>query len=67
LVDGSCRARRPLPPPRLRWRASGAGELPALPPCAPRPLWQPAQQNTVLSPKTDPLWPLSNSKVSSCR
>jgi hypothetical protein len=31
------------------------------------PLWQPAQENTVLSPKTNPLWPLSNSKVSSCR
>jgi hypothetical protein len=30
-------------------------------------LWQPAQENTVLSPKTGPLWPLSNSKVSSCR
>jgi hypothetical protein len=30
-------------------------------------LWQPAQENTVLSPKTDPLWSLSNSKVSSCR
>jgi hypothetical protein len=30
-------------------------------------LWQPAQENTVLSPKTDPLWPLSNSEVSSCR
>jgi hypothetical protein len=30
-------------------------------------LWQPAQENTILSPKTDPLWPLSNSKVSSCR
>jgi hypothetical protein len=27
-------------------------------------LWQPAQENTVLSPKTDPLWSLSNSKVS---
>jgi hypothetical protein len=32
-----------------------------------RLLWQPSQENTVLSPKTDPLWPLSNSKVSSCR
>jgi hypothetical protein len=31
-----------------------------------RTLWQPAQENTVLSPKTDPLWSLSNSKVSSC-
>jgi hypothetical protein len=30
-------------------------------------LWQPAQENIVLSPKTDPLWSLSNSKVSSCR
>jgi hypothetical protein len=30
-------------------------------------LWQPAQENTVLSPKTDPLWSLSNSKVSPCR
>jgi hypothetical protein len=30
-------------------------------------LWQPAQENTVLSPKTDPLWSLSNNKVSSCR
>jgi hypothetical protein len=30
-------------------------------------LWQSAQENTVLSPKTDPLWPLSNSKVSFCR
>jgi hypothetical protein len=30
-------------------------------------LWQPAQENTVLSPKTDPLWSLSSSKVSSCR
>jgi hypothetical protein len=29
-------------------------------------LWQPARENTVLSPKTDPLWSLSNSKVSSC-
>jgi hypothetical protein len=25
-----------------------------------------AQENTVLSPKTDPLWSLSNNKVSSC-
>jgi hypothetical protein len=31
-----------------------------------RVLWQPAQENTVLSPKTDPLWSLSNSTVSSC-
>jgi hypothetical protein len=30
-------------------------------------LWLPAQENTVLSPKTDPLWSLSHSKVSSCR
>jgi hypothetical protein len=30
-------------------------------------LWQPAQENTVLSPKTDPLWSLSNNKVSSYR
>jgi hypothetical protein len=30
-------------------------------------MWQPAQENTVLSPKTDPLWSLNNSKVSSCR
>jgi hypothetical protein len=30
-------------------------------------MWQPAKENTALSPKTDPLWPLSNSKVSSCR
>jgi hypothetical protein len=30
-------------------------------------LWQPAQENTVLSPKTNPLWSLSNSKVSFCR
>jgi hypothetical protein len=30
-------------------------------------LWQPTQENTVLSPKTDPLWSLSNTKVSSCR
>jgi hypothetical protein len=30
-------------------------------------VWQPAQENIVLSPKTNPLWPLSNSKVSSCR
>jgi hypothetical protein len=22
-------------------------------------VWQPAQENTVLSPKTDPPWPLS--------
>jgi hypothetical protein len=28
---------------------------------------KPAQENTVLSPKTNPLWSLSNSKVSSCR
>jgi hypothetical protein len=34
-------------------------------PCT--PMWQPAQENTVLSPKTDPLWSLSNNKVSSCR
>jgi hypothetical protein len=32
-----------------------------------RGMWQPAQENTVLSPKTDPLWSLSNSIVSSCR
>jgi hypothetical protein len=32
-----------------------------------RLLWQPAQENTVLSPKTDPRWSLSNNKVSSCR
>jgi hypothetical protein len=31
------------------------------------PLWQPAQENTVLSPKTDPLWSLCNNKVPSCR
>jgi hypothetical protein len=31
------------------------------------PLRQPAQENTVLSPKTDPLWSLSNNKVPSCR
>jgi hypothetical protein len=30
-------------------------------------LWQPTQENTVLSPKTNLLWSLSNSKVSSCR
>jgi hypothetical protein len=30
-------------------------------------LWQPAQENTILSPKTDPLWSLSNNKVSSFR
>jgi hypothetical protein len=30
-------------------------------------MWQPAQENTVLSPKTNLLWLLSNSKVSSCR
>jgi hypothetical protein len=29
-------------------------------------LWQPAQENTVISPKTNPLWSLSNNKVSSC-
>jgi hypothetical protein len=29
-------------------------------------VWQPAQENTLLSPKTGPLWSLSNSKVSSC-
>jgi hypothetical protein len=29
-------------------------------------VWQPTQENTVLSLKTDPLWSLSNSKVSSC-
>jgi hypothetical protein len=34
---------------------------------APKKMWQPTQENTVLSPKTDPLWSLSNSKVSSCR
>jgi hypothetical protein len=28
---------------------------------------QPAQENTVLSPKTDPLWSLSNNKVPPCR
>jgi hypothetical protein len=33
----------------------------------PYEVWQPAQENTVLSPKTDPLWSLSNNKVSSCR
>jgi hypothetical protein len=33
----------------------------------PGKMWQPAQENTVLSPKTDPLWSLRNSKVSSCR
>jgi hypothetical protein len=26
-------------------------------------VWQPAQENSVLSPKTDPLWSLSNNKV----
>jgi hypothetical protein len=30
-------------------------------------LWQPAKENTVLSLKTDPLWSLSNNKVSSYR
>jgi hypothetical protein len=30
-------------------------------------MWQPAQENTVLSPKTDPLWSLRNNKVSSYR
>jgi hypothetical protein len=30
-------------------------------------VWQPSQENTVLSPNTNPLWSLSNSKVSSCR
>jgi hypothetical protein len=32
-----------------------------------RGMWQPAQENTELSPKSNPLWSLSNSKVSSCR
>jgi hypothetical protein len=48
--------RRPLPPPvsgAVRHRAPW--------------LWQPAQESTVLSPKTDPLWSLSNNKVPSCR
>jgi hypothetical protein len=27
----------------------------------------PPRENTVLTPKTDPLWSLSSSKVSSCR
>jgi hypothetical protein len=30
-------------------------------------MWQCAQENTVVSPKTDTLWWLSNSEVSSCR
>jgi hypothetical protein len=38
----------------------------AAPPLPPH-LWQPTQKNTVLSPKTNPLGSLSNSKVSSCR
>jgi hypothetical protein len=34
---------------------------------AAKKLWHPAQENTVLLPKTNSLWSLSNSKVSSCR
>jgi hypothetical protein len=51
---------------------AGVAGVRHLGPCArvqlpPLGLWQPAQENTILSPKTNPLWPLSNSKVSSCR
>jgi hypothetical protein len=35
--------------------------------CSTTLLWQPARESTVLTPKTDPLWSLSISKVSSCR